>query len=45
MGLIKVHARFNDAVQLPNQYEITQKPISTPSRSDTPPSVLQTSPW
>ena len=44
MGLIKVHARFNDAVQLPNQYEITPEPISTPPVPDTPPRCTTSTP-
>lgn len=44
MGLIKVHSRFNDGVQLPNQYEMITGPISTPGVSDTPPRCTSSTP-
>lgn len=44
IGLVKAHARFNDGIQLPNQYEIILEPISTPSVPGTPPGIPDTPP-
>lgn len=44
LELIKAHKRHKDNTQLPNQYEITPKPISTPGLPELPPGCTSATP-